>query len=98
MAKKRIKWSSRANYELKEILEYYNMRNGTVDYSLKLLTEINDIVNTISQSAFIGRLTGNKKTRVVVMKVYLIFYEIKPNQIDILSVWDNRQDDKNRMV
>ena len=32
------------------------------------------------------------------MKVYLIFYEINGNIIEILSFWDNRQDDSKRIV
>ncbi len=98
MAKKEIIWSQRAKEELKEILEYYNTRNGSTKYSLKLIDEIEDLLNTLSQSEFIGRLTANKKTRVVVMKVYLVFYEINENKIEILSFWDNRQDKANRLI
>ena len=98
MAKKEIIWSTKANLELIEILEFYNERNGNVNYSLKLVDEIDDLLNTLSQSEFIGRLTSNKKTRIVVMKVYLVFYEINGNRIEILSFWDNRQDENKRIV
>lgn len=78
MAKKTIIWSTRANYELKTVLEFYNIRNGNANYSLKLLDEIADLLKTLSQNVFMGRLTSNKKTRVIVMEVYLIFYEVIP--------------------
>jgi toxin YoeB len=97
MAKKIIIWSTRAKYELRNILEFYNLRNGNTKYSLKLLSEIENILLTISESEFIGRLTSNKKTRVIIMKVYLIFYEINENRIEILSVWDNRQNENKRL-
>jgi len=97
MAKKEIIWSKRAYSELKSILEFYNKRNGNTNYSLKLLEEIEDLLITLSQQEYIGRLTSNKKTRVIVMKVYLIFYEINGNRIEILSFWDNRQDDIKRI-
>ena len=96
MAKKEIIWSPRAKSELRKILEFYNERNGNSKYSLKILDEIVDLLNTLSQSEFIGRLTSNKKSRVLVMKVYLIFYEINENTIEILSFWDNRQDERNK--
>ncbi len=76
MAKKEIIWSKRAVSELKSILEFYNKRNGNTNYSLTLVNEIEDLLNTLSKSEYIGRLTSNKKTRVIVMKIYLIFYEI----------------------
>jgi toxin YoeB len=97
MAKKIIIWSTRAKYELRNILEFYNLRNGNTKYSLKLLSEIENILLTISESEFIGRLTSNKKTRVIIMKVYLIFYEINENRIEILSVWDKRQNENKRL-
>jgi len=98
MAKKEIIWALRAQQELKQILDYYNTRNGNTAYSFKLLDEIEDLLNTLSHSEFIGRLTSDKRTRVVVMKVYLIFYEIKGDKIEILSFWDNRQDDNRRVI
>jgi toxin YoeB len=97
MVGKKIIWSIRADYELKKNLKFYNERNGSIEYSLKLLVEIDDLMNTLSKSEFIGRLTINKKTRVVVMKRFLIFYEINTNIIQILSFWDNRQNNRNRI-
>jgi plasmid stabilization system protein ParE len=93
MAEKIIIWSSRANSELKNILEFYTVRNGNSDYSLKLLNGIGNILKTLSKSEFIGRLTSDKRTRVVVMDVYLIFYQASQTRIEILSFWDNRQND-----
>lgn len=77
MVGKKIIWSIRADYELKKNLKFYNERNGSIEYSLKLLVEIDDLMNTLSKSEFIGRLTINKKTRVVVMKRFLIFLRDK---------------------
>jgi len=94
MADKKIIWSALAQSEFRDILEFYNERNRSVTYSLKLLDEVEDLLKTLSKSEFIGRLTSNKKTRVIPMKVYLIFYEIKKDTIEIVSFWDNRQDNE----
>ncbi len=32
------------------------------------------------------------------MKVYLIFYELNENKIEIVSFWDNRQDLERRKI
>ncbi len=98
MAKKRIVWSPRAKHELTGVLDYFNKRNGDTIYSLKLLNQLEELLDTLSQSEFMGRLTSNKKTRVVIMKVYLVFYEIANDRIEILSFWDNRQDDSKRLL
>ena len=98
MVKKEIVWSEFAKLQLTQVLEYYVLRNGNSDYSLKILEEIEDLLITLSTAENIGRLTENKFTRVISMKVYLLFYEINFNRIEIVSFWDNRQDIKNRKI
>lgn len=98
MVKKEIVWSKLAKTQLKAVLEYYVLQNGNSNYSLKLLNQVEDLLNTLSKSELIGRLTFNKFTRVIVMKNYLIFYEINENRIKIISFWDNRQNIKNRKI
>jgi toxin YoeB len=70
MVSKRIVWSSRANYELKEILNFYNKRNGNSNYSIKLLDEVENNLESLSKNELLGRLAANKKTRVLVLKVF----------------------------
>jgi toxin YoeB len=98
MANKEIIWSLRAKQELKDILDFFTKRNGNSNYSLKILSEIEDLTKTLSKSEFIGRLTSNKSTRAIPMKDYLLFYEVNKNRIEILSFWDNRQNPKNRLI
>lgn len=98
MAKKEIIWSDLAKLEFSNVLEFYFYRNGNSNYSLKLLEEVEELLQTLSQSEFIGRLTSNKITRVIPMKVYLIFYEINNDRIEIVSFWDNRQNPENRKI
>ncbi len=97
MAKKDIIWSDRASLELRNVLQFYNERNGNANYSLKILEEIDSLLNSLSNNDLLGRLTDNKRTRVLVMEVYLIFYEIDDSNIEILSFWDNRQSSDNRI-
>ena len=94
MAGKKIIWSARASVELKKTLEFYTERNKSSRYSQKLLGEIESIMKMVSKNEQIGRLTSNKSTRVIPMKVYLIFYDVKDQNIEIVSFWDNRQDNK----
>jgi len=98
MAKKEIIWSNLAETQFQTILEFYSERNGSSNYSLKLLDEVGDLLETLSNSELIGRLTSNKFTRVIPMKTYLIFYEINFNRIEIVLFWDNRQDIENRKI
>ena len=98
MVAKEIVWSDLAKLQFKTVLEFYYFRNENSNYSLKLVDDVEDLLKTLSKSEFIGRLTSNKVTRVIVMNVYLIAYEINDNQIEIVSFWDNRQDSSNKKV
>jgi plasmid stabilization system protein ParE len=98
MANKEIVWSVTAKIQFATVLEYFIERNGNSNYSIKLLNEVEGLLNTLSKSELIGRLTSNKFTRVIPLKVYLIFYEINGNRIEIISFWDNRQDITRRKV
>jgi toxin YoeB len=97
MADKKIIWSTHASNELKQVLEFYNKRNESTRYSLKILNEIEELLRTLSKNELIGRLTSNKFTRVIPMKIYLIFYEVNRDDIEIVSFWDNRQDKNKRL-
>lgn len=98
MAKKEIVWSNLAETQFHTVLEFYSERNGNSNYSLKLLEEVEDLLETLSNSELIGRLASNKFTRVIPMKTYLIFYEINLDRIEIVLFWDNRQDIENRKI
>ncbi len=54
-------------------------------------------MEVLSENEFIGRLSEDRKTRVIVMNAYLVFYEILESEIHILSFWDNRQNPENRI-
>ena len=98
MAPKEIVWSPLAKLQLENVLKFYVQRNGNSNYSLKIIKEVQDLLETLLKAERIGRLTSNKFTRVISMKVYLLFYELNGNRIEIVSFWDNRQDIENRKI
>jgi plasmid stabilization system protein ParE len=97
MDQKEVIWSIKAKEELYTILDFYINRNGSSTYSLRLLSESEDITELLKNNHYLGRLTENRITRVIVKDAYLIFYEIGKNYIEIISFWDNRQDSDKRI-
>lgn len=53
MAKKEIVWSELAKLQFATTLEYFVERNGNSDYSLKLVDEVEDLLQTLSNSPLI---------------------------------------------
>jgi len=86
-----IIWTTKAKHSISSILEFYNIRNQSNTYSLKLFDEINNRIILLSKFPFLGRKTTENNIRIMIKSHYSIYYEIFPNEILILFVWDSRQ-------
>lgn len=90
MAQRKIIWSEPARQEFIRILDFYNQRNSSPKYSIKLSKKIKTIVSHLKRNPFLGIPSNNENIRVIIIEVFLIFYHISDNQIDILSICDSR--------
>jgi addiction module RelE/StbE family toxin len=94
MASRRIVWTAPAKLQLKSIFEYFNFRNKSKLYSLKLNTLIQTELKRVLQQPDLGKKTNSIDVRGLLIENYYIFYEINETHIIILSVWDTRQNPK----
>jgi toxin YoeB len=92
MAKRRIIWSPRAKLDLYDILDFYFKRNGTKTYSRKLNVTIRNSVRLLEKHPEIAIHTDIKNIRNLIIGDFGIFYEIKSKTIEIITIWDSRQD------
>ena len=92
MAKRKIIWSSRAKLDLFEILDYYYKRNGTKTYSKKLNLTLRKSIQLLKKYPYIGIKTDIHSVRNLITSDYNIFYEIKSDSVEIITIWDSRQD------
>lgn len=98
MARQRIKWSTTAKLELKEILDYWNKHNQSTTYSKKLLKLFKAENALLAKFPHIGTKTDLPNVRQRIVRDYLLFYEVTKSQIKILSVWDGRQNPKEKPI
>lgn len=89
---KRVVWTEQAIYERNEILTYWVLRIGNKKYSTKLALEFKETAKYIATYNYLGRQTESVDVRVAVCGYYLIFYNLKPDAVYILSIFDNRRD------
>lgn len=89
---KQIVWSAKAKKERVKILNYWIKRNKSNTYSIKLNDIFTKSVAVIAVFPKIGKFTKDKKSRIKIVKEYLIIYEETEKSIRILTVWDSRQD------
>ncbi|MCL2416360.1 MAG: type II toxin-antitoxin system RelE/ParE family toxin [Bacteroidales bacterium] len=91
MFKRKLIWSSRAKIELLEILDFYKKRNGNANYSRKLYTRIEELLELCKAHSFIGKRTDFENVRVLIVDDYLIFYEVSNTEITVLTIWSSRR-------
>jgi len=97
MAKFKIEWSTQANFDLSDILEYYNTAHGNNNYSQKLFTLIDEHIEHLPENPLLGMATEYKNVRLLIAGNYHIMYEISDYIILIIMIWDARRNpnDKN---
>ncbi|MBV6640730.1 MAG: type II toxin-antitoxin system RelE/ParE family toxin [Cyclobacteriaceae bacterium] len=91
MAKRKIIWSIRAQQDRLQILEYWIERNKSKTYSEKLYNLFNSAIELIAIHPEIGKKTSEQGKRAKIVRDYMIFYQEGENQLDILAIWDTRQ-------
>jgi len=91
MAKRKIVWSSKAKFDLFQILEYFYIRNGSKTYSVKLNAKIRRAVRLLSNRPFLGLQSDVENVRALVEGDYAIFYQGDNETIRITTIWDCRQ-------
>ena len=94
MVARRIVWTTTAKLQLKAIFEYFNFRNKSKLYSLKLNRLIQIELKILLQQPTIGKKTDSINVRGLLIENYYIFYQINETHIIILSIWDTRQNPK----
>jgi toxin YoeB len=88
---RRVIWTSKADAIFTSILDFYIDRNKSKTFSRKLNKEVNEIIKLLLDHPFLGIKTDYKDIRVLIKGEYKIFYQIKPDELVILLVWDCRQ-------
>ena len=85
-------WSWRAQNDKKAILAYWKNRNKSNSYSKKLNGLFREAIRLIQEHPKVGRPTDDESVRVKIVRDYLVIYELSDTAIEILTIWDVRQD------
>jgi len=89
---KRITWSEQAHLDRQEILQYWTKRNQSKTYSIKLNKLFKEAVRILAKYPGIGKPTDLIGVRGKIVRDYIIFYQVEKDVLQILTIWDTRQD------
>jgi len=88
---KQIIWSKRAKEDKINILKYWQIRNKSNVYPIKLNKLMKDAVNWINTNPTVRRKTNYQGIFVKAVRDYQIIFEEDNTAIYVLTIWDTRQ-------
>lgn len=91
MGKRKIIWSDSSKKKLFEILEFYEQRNKSKTYSIKLYQRFKRELSLLSKHPDVGIKTEIESIRGLIVGDYMLFYEIDSERIILHTIWDCRQ-------
>jgi plasmid stabilization system protein ParE len=94
MAKLKIYWTRTAVAQRDHTFEYWNNRNKSNSYSIKLNALIKERISLLIINPEMGKITEFTDTRAVSLRHYSILYKRTESEIFITGFWDNRQNPK----
>ncbi len=87
----KIIWTVKAQNDRVEILQYWNDRNKSTLFAVKLNEIFNERVELLAHYPNLGKKTDMKHIRAHIIRDYFIFYKIIEKTIVIVSIFDARQ-------
>lgn len=92
---KQIIWSKLAQQDRKSILTFWIDHNKSFTFSKRLNQMFENTADLISKHPKIGRKTEEQDIRIKIIKDYYFTYRETETRIEILTIWDSRQDPEN---
>jgi toxin YoeB len=75
----------------KKIFSYWNKRNKSNNYSIRLNRLFIEATKAISDYPKIGKITERENIRIKIVRDYLIVYKELENKIEVLTIFSSHQ-------
>ncbi len=95
MVTREIRWTIRATQDKLSIYEYWTNTNKSTLYAEKLENLFNETVKIIAIYPLTGIKTEIEDVRIQIVKDFKIIYRIKEGVLEVLTIWDTRQNPEN---
>jgi plasmid stabilization system protein ParE len=90
----KIIWTKNALEHLEDILNYWELRNGTNSYSIKLYKLFQNGLDLLSRYPTSGTKTNNELIRKKTIRDYFVYYSFDELNLTVLGIVDMRRNPK----
>lgn len=87
----RIIWTNIAVNQRNHIFQFWNTRNKSKNYSIRLNNLIYEKIDLLKTNSLCGIEIEGENYRNLHFEKYSLIYKISENTIFIIAFWDNRQ-------
>ncbi|GGG52387.1 type II toxin-antitoxin system RelE/ParE family toxin [Epilithonimonas arachidiradicis] len=87
----KVIWTTLARKQRNAIFDYWNNRNKSNRYSIKLNLTIYQKIDLLKSNPLSGIETNFEPYRILHFENYGLVYRLEKDLLYIISVWDNRQ-------
>ena len=91
MVKRKVNWSKNALIDLHDIMNYYNKRNKSNLYSLRLNRAVREKLQTLDLSITLPQKTSLKNMHYFMHNHILVCFEIQNNELRVQVLIDDRR-------
>ena len=88
----KVKWSALAKKQFREILLFYQKRNGTPYYGNRLKSQVRKVLTFIKVHPSFGEYLNHEKRRRICIGNFELLYVIKDTHVEIESFRDGRRE------
>lgn len=93
--RRKIIWTIIARTTRNSIFSYWSNRNKSNLYSKKLFVLFNETLERIARFPQTSLATNSSNIRYVLVRDYYLIFEISEFTINVLDIWDTRQNPQN---
>ena len=90
----KIIWTRNALEHLEHILNYWEVRNGTNSYSIKLYKLFQKGLDVLSRHPETGIITNNNFIRKKTIRDYFVYYSFNETNLTLIGIVDMRRNPK----
>ncbi len=90
----KVNWTERAFLHIEEILHYWEDRNGSRTYSVKLYDKVQSTLELLSFYPESGKKTDNQRLSKKIVKDYYLYYTFNEATLTVIGIIDMRRDPK----
>lgn len=90
VTKQKVIWADTAEKDYLDTLDFWYEHNQSLEYPEKIIKEVEKITEMLPNTPYMGVWVKENLRKIVLLKNFIIFYEVSESRIEIVHFFDGR--------